>query len=169
MKVDKIDLGETGLFSPIFLDYIKQKKPLQPFYNLYPFKKNVGKQVKLKKESFSSETRKILTTVLNSQYEGFTISDTLSSNLQKLEQENTFTITTGHQLNIFTGPLYFIYKIVTVINACKELKADFPDYNFVPVYWMASEDHDFEEISYFKLFNKKYIWETDQKGRVGSP
>ena len=88
MKVDKIDLGETGLFSPIFLDYIKQKKPLQPFYNLYPFKENVGKQVKLKKESYSSETRKVLTTVLNSQYEGFTISDTLSSNLQKLEQKN---------------------------------------------------------------------------------
>jgi bacillithiol biosynthesis cysteine-adding enzyme BshC len=76
-------------------------------------------------------------------------------------------VTTGHQLNIFTGPLYFIYKIVTVINACIELKKAYPEYNFVPVYWMASEDHDFEEISYFRFNGKKFTWETDQQGAVG--
>jgi bacillithiol biosynthesis cysteine-adding enzyme BshC len=80
---------------------------------------------------------------------------------------NTFTITTGHQLNIFTGPLFFIYKIVAAINMAKILKEKYSSYNFVPVYWMASEDHDFEEINNFRLFGEKYVWETEQKGPVG--
>ncbi len=63
--------------------------------------------------------------------------------------------------------MYFIYKIVTVINACKKLKSVYPDFNFVPVYWMASEDHDYDEIKYFRLYGKKYTWETAQTGAVG--
>jgi bacillithiol biosynthesis cysteine-adding enzyme BshC len=87
--------------------------------------------------------------------------------MESLKEETTFTVTTGHQLTIFTGPLYFIDKSVTVINACKQLKATYPQYNFVPIYWMASEDHDFEEISYFNLGGQKYTWDTDQTGAVG--
>ena len=70
-------------------------------------------------------------------------------------------------MNIFTGPLYFIFKIVTVINTCKQLKIQYPEYDFVPVYWMATEDHDYEEIKYFKLYGKKYVWNTEQSGAVG--
>lgn len=65
-----------------------------------------------------------------------------------LSFQNTFTITTGHQLNLFTYPLYFIYKIISTINTCIELKESYPDFNFVPIYWMATEDHDFEEINF---------------------
>jgi bacillithiol biosynthesis cysteine-adding enzyme BshC len=54
-----------------------------------------------------------------------------------------------------------------VINACKRLKEEYPDFNFVPVYWMASEDHDYDEIKYFHLYGKKYVWETKQNGAVG--
>jgi bacillithiol biosynthesis cysteine-adding enzyme BshC len=104
---------------------------------------------------------------LRRQYEGFSLSSLVSENLTALELDKTFTITTGHQLNIFTGPLYFIFKIVTVINTCRKLKASYPEYNFVPVFWMASEDHDYEEIRYFKLNGKKYEWTTDQQGAVG--
>ena len=70
-------------------------------------------------------------------------------------------------MNLFTGPLYFIYKIATVVNACVQLKAAYPDHHFVPVYWMASEDHDFEEINHFNLNGHQYTWETDQAGPVG--
>jgi uncharacterized protein YllA (UPF0747 family) len=57
-------------------------------------------------------------------------------------------------LNLFTGPLYFLYKIISTINLTKELKAKYPAYNFVPIYWMATEDHDFEEINYFNFKGK---------------
>ncbi|MCX6187530.1 MAG: bacillithiol biosynthesis BshC, partial [Bacteroidetes bacterium] len=69
-----------------------------------------------------------------------------------------YTVTTGHQLSIFTGPLYFIYKIVTAINLAKQLNEKYSDKNFVPVFWMASEDHDFEEISSINLFGKEIKW-----------
>jgi bacillithiol biosynthesis cysteine-adding enzyme BshC len=84
-----------------------------------------------------------------------------------LADSNTFTITTGHQLNIFTGPLYFIYKIVTAINLAKDLKAKFPECNFVPVYWMATEDHDFEEINHVKVEDRKLTWDKKASGATG--
>ncbi len=165
MKIEKMKLGDTGKFSPLFLDYLEQKPDLSQFYGRFPNTDNFKSA--LEEKQFSAENRVVLAKVLNRQYEGLTIHDNLAHHLDVVKDQNTFTITTGHQLNIYSGPLYFIYKIVTVINACKSLKALYPDFNFVPVYWMASEDHDFEEISFFRLFNKKYAWESDQKGPVG--
>jgi bacillithiol biosynthesis cysteine-adding enzyme BshC len=95
------------------------------------------------------------------------INPKVQQNIDLLLQHNTYTITTGHQLNIFTGPLYFVYKIITAINTCKQLQEKYPDHNFVPVYWMATEDHDFAEINHFSLFGKTHTWQTDQEGAVG--
>jgi len=167
MRIQKLSFAEANSFSSFFLDYIQQKETLKKFYSLFPEKKNFEAQIQTKKQSFPSVHRSILVNTLQSQYKNLSKKDAVKTNIELLAQPNTFTITTGHQLNIFTGPLYFIYKIVTVINACKELKKQFPGSNFVPVYWMASEDHDYDEIKYFKLYGKKYTWETDQQGAVG--
>lgn len=165
MRLEKINLGETGNhFSPIFLDYIEGAEKLAPFYDHRPdtaaFKEAIGHK------KFAKESRNLIADVLLTQYENRE-GEKVKANIEALRQEKTFTITTGHQLNIFTGPLYFIYKIVTVINACKVLQKQYPDFHFVPVYWMASEDHDFDEISHFTLFGNTHTWETNQKGPVG--
>ena len=165
MKSETITLDETGCFSKIFIDYINQEETLKSFYNVFPRVENF-KQL-IDNRAFEDENRTVLYHALKDQYIGYKISDKVQQNIQALYERKTFTVTTGHQLNIFTGPLYFLYKIITVINACKELKKAYPEYKFVPVYWMASEDHDVAEISYFYLFGKKYTWETDQKGPVG--
>lgn len=165
MRLEKIDLDETHCFSSMFLDYIKGNDSLKPFYDNLPHIDQFEQQIKQK--SFSQEKRDTLVEVLTRQYQPFEINNAVSQNIDLLKKSNTYTITTGHQLNIFTGPLYFIYKIVTVINACKQLKIKDPQHNFVPIYWMASEDHDFEEISYFNLDGEKYTWKTDQTGAVG--
>lgn len=167
MRHIKIPLADTKAFSPFFLDYIQQKDSLRPFYEQFPTLENFNNPLTKKSKSFSSETRTVLTTALQRQYKNITLTDRVNENISALADSKTFTVTTGHQLNIFTGPLYFIFKIVTVINTCKQLRAKYPDYKFVPVYWMASEDHDYDEIKYFRLYGKKYIWETDQKGAVG--
>ncbi|MEQ9287144.1 MAG: bacillithiol biosynthesis cysteine-adding enzyme BshC [Cyclobacteriaceae bacterium] len=163
MKVEKIDLEETNAFSPFFLDYISNNKKLAPFYGQRP---EIGNfQTQIDQKVFTADQRKVLHDTLRDQY-----SEThpvVQRNIDSLLSQNTYTVTTGHQLNIFTGPLYFIYKIVTVVNACKTLKQQYPENDFVPVYWMASEDHDFDEICYFYLFGKKYSWNSDQKGAVG--
>lgn len=163
--LSKLDFEKTKSFSQSFLDYISGKETLLPFHNGLPTQKNLRQQID--KRNFNDNNRASLVEVLKRQYEGLEISESLETNIDSLSNTKTYTITTGHQLNIFTGPLYFIYKIVTVIRACEELKAAYPEFNFVPVYWMASEDHDFEEISYFRYGGKKFQWETEQTGAVG--
>ncbi|MBI3218823.1 MAG: bacillithiol biosynthesis cysteine-adding enzyme BshC [Bacteroidetes bacterium] len=166
MKTRKIDFSETHAFSSFFLDYIRQKEALQNFYHRFPSVSNFNEQIS-EKSSFSSAQREVLVNELKNQYSNLVVTEKVKGNIVSLGDSKTFTVTTGHQLNIFTGPLYFIYKIITVINACKELKAAYPQYHFVPVYWMASEDHDYEEIKYFRLYGKKYVWQTEQQGAVG--
>lgn len=165
MNLTKVDFKDTQQFSALFLDYINGESQLSDFYGEKPEKASFGRQMETK--SFPETNRSVLCQALNQQYEHLKISDEVHQNLELLSEENTFTVTTGHQLNIFTGPLYFIYKIVSVVNTCQQLKKTYPDKNFVPVYWMASEDHDFDEISYFNLNGKKYKWETSQTGAVG--
>ncbi|MBD8489612.1 bacillithiol biosynthesis cysteine-adding enzyme BshC [Echinicola sp. CAU 1574] len=155
----------TGQFSPLFIDYIRKREELKPFYHHYPSLENF--KAIIEGRSFGAEKRKVLAESIHRQYEGFELSEPSIKNLEGLGEEKTFTVTTGHQLNLFTGPLYFIYKIVSTINLAEKLQATYPDYRFVPVYWMASEDHDFEEINHFSYEGKKYSWNTDQKGAVG--
>ena len=165
MHTENIPLDETDCFSTLFIDYISKKAELSPFYSHFPDIENF--QSVIDSRNFNDANRGVLTDVLLEQYQGNSVPKPVIENINLLREANTFTITTGHQLNIFTGPLYFIYKIVTVINACKSLKEQYPAYNFVPVYWMASEDHDFDEINHFYLEGKKHQWKTDQKGAVG--
>ena len=166
LHLQTIELGETGNFSPLFLDYLSAKADLKDFYNQPPTMAGVADQIS-QKEGFDADIRADLVSALREQYASIAPGEAVNANMAALADGKTFTITTGHQLNIFTGPLYFIYKIATVVNACRELAKQHPDYRFVPVYWMASEDHDFEEIASFQLFGQKYTWETTQTGPVG--
>lgn len=159
-------LKSTGLFSSLFEDYINQSSQVKPFYNHHINKKDFS--VYLEKNKFDYLNRPVLVKALQSQAK--LVSNTSSAsldNIQLLENNNTYTITTGHQLCLFTGPLYFIYKIASTINLCKSLKENFSEKDFVPVYWMASEDHDFEEINHINVFGKKVVWNSNQKGSVG--
>ncbi len=124
-------------------------------------------QIALKRQSYTAAQRELLTKVLDEKYKHLSVSEKLKSNLNRLKEPNTFTVTTGHQLCLMTGPLYFIYKILHAIKLSEDLNNTFPNQHFVPVYWMASEDHDFEEIRSFLLFGQKWTWESKQKGAVG--
>ncbi|WP_317130548.1 bacillithiol biosynthesis cysteine-adding enzyme BshC [Pedobacter cryophilus] len=165
MKVKYIDYDETRCFSSTVIRYLNQEESIKPFVNQFPdlesFKKIIAER---KFEGNRAE----LFEVLNQQYQNISHQpEILKSNISALQAEQTFTITTGHQLNIFTGPLYFIFKIVTAINLAKQLKKEFPEQNFVPVYWMATEDHDFEEINHTYVGGKKISWKLDALGATG--
>lgn len=163
---DCITFQNSGYFSKIMVDYLNQSESIKPLYNRFPTLENFKFQIE-EKQGFSPENRMVLADALINQYQGLRLSEAVKSNIISLKDNKTFTITTGHQLNLFTGPLYFLYKIVSVINLCKELKTNYPDYNFVPVYWMATEDHDFEEINHFQLHGKKIVWSKSYGGAVG--
>jgi len=167
MPTDCISFKETGYFSKLICDYLDENVSLQKLYNKYPKIDNFEDQIKEKEEAYSSETRSILYKAVKEQYEKVEPSEITLKNIELLSQDTTFTVTTGHQLNLFTGPLYFLYKIISAINLSEQLKNTYPDYNFVPIYWMASEDHDFEEINYFNLNGKKLRWNRSASGAVG--
>ncbi len=165
MKKHCVALDKTGQFSRFFLDYIEGKESLRPFYSHLPKLESFRDAIAAK--DFPQENRSVLHGALLKQYAGVEQGEPVSKNIESLLSEKTFTVTTGHQLNLFTGPLYFIYKLVSTINLAKKLKETYPEFDFVPVYWMATEDHDFEEINYFKLDGKKYQWLSEQRGAVG--
>lgn len=167
MPTDYIPFRETNYFSDFICDYLDEKTVLKDFYHRFPNLENFKAQIEEKRLSVRAQSRTILVERLKSQYKNLNTSELTTKNIDNLNSENTFTITTGHQLNLFTGPLYFLYKIVSTINLTKQLKENYPEYNFVPMYWMASEDHDFEEINYFNFKGKKIQWNSNQTGAVG--
>lgn len=162
MQSDSISFKDTGFFSDLICDYLEQKKELSPFYNRFPNLENFKAQLLEKQTSFSIENRIKLVNSLQNQYANVVSTQKTQQHIEQLKQENTFTITTGHQLNLFTGPLYFLYKIISTINLTEQLKSTYPNYNFVPIYWMATEDHDFLEINYFSLQGKKIAWNKQE-------
>jgi bacillithiol biosynthesis cysteine-adding enzyme BshC len=167
MPTDCISYQTSGYFSKLIQDYLDQKPELNSFYNHFPTLENFEKQIAEKQANFDNANRIPLVETLKKQYQNIEISDATKQNIDLLAHQNTFTITTGHQLNLFSGPLYFLYKIISTINLTKELKSKYPMQNFVPIYWMATEDHDFEEINYFNFKGKKFRWNKESTGPVG--
>ena len=167
MKLHYVNRLSTKCFSDLanalVYDQEKFAELIQNPFSLEAFKT----QMMLKEGFFTVEKRALLVRQLKTDYSEVEVSDAVLHNIEKLNSTNTYTVTTGHQLSLFTGPLYFVIKIYHVIELCKKLKEKYPENHFVPVFWMASEDHDYEEIKSFQLFNKKITWDTSQTGTVG--
>ena len=167
MPSDCISFQNSGYFSSLINDYLDQKTNVQPLYHRFPTLENFAPQIEEKQATFDNQKRAVLVAVLKAQNAKIKASATTLNNIELLNHSNTFTITTGHQLNVFSGPLYFLYKIISTINLTKELQQKYPEQNFVPIYWMATEDHDFEEINYFTFKGKKFCWNRESSGPVG--
>lgn len=156
---------QTNYFSNIVTDYINADARLQPFYKHAVSIVGIQKAIEARRQF--PQRREILVAELEQQYKGLLLHNKLKENLQLLKKENTFTVTTAHQPNIFTGPLYFVYKILHAIKLAQDLQKDFADCNFVPVYYMGSEDADLDEIGTINIDGVTYKWNTSQTGAVG--
>ena len=170
MQKNSITFQNSGYFSSLIIDYLNENSNLKSLYNRFPKIENFKAQIEEKAKNFNEkeyQKRTILVETLENQYQNRDASLLTKQNITSLFNDTTFTITTGHQLNLFTGPLYFLYKIISTINLCKELKLKYPNQNFVPIYWMATEDHDFEEINHFSFNGKKLKWNKTSNGPVG--
>lgn len=134
--------------------------------DLFSFE-NFKQKILGKNSEFTSRQRNVLFEVLNDQLSTVELSEKQKINLSAIQNENTFTVVTGHQLNLFTGPAFFIYKILQTIKTAEYLTENFPEHKIVPVFWMATEDHDFEEINHFKTENNYYEIKGKSGGAVG--
>jgi len=156
---------QTGYFSPLITDYLKEVKALQPFY-AHPVTRE-GIQASIAARKQAPVNRSVLVEVLREQYRDVADSATVRQNIDKLLDENTFTIVTAHQPAIFTGTLYFVYKILHTIRLAEQLSKEQPENHFVPVFYMGSEDADLDELGNIFMGGERLVWETKQKGAVG--
>lgn len=163
-----ISYEASNAFSKLVVDYQNQDDKLRNFISDFPSIESIQKQIVARKKK--TVDRKALLAVLAKQYQenGINLTDTRAEEyMLSLASENTFTITTAHQPNIFTGFMYTIYKIVHVIHLAKSCREEMPEYNFVPIFFIGSEDNDIEEIGTFNFKGKKYQWKPDQSGACG--
>ena len=166
-NVSTLPLESTGSFEKTIISYINGHKSLKKLYDFEPdlegFRQRIAAGVS------SGVDRPLLVSILKDQYAPLNLSKDFPAmiNVEALLDSNTYCVTTGHQLNIFSGPLYVLYKLITTINLTEKLKQEFPENNFVPVYWMATEDHDIDEINHISLFSKKILYESSFHGKSG--
>lgn len=161
----KISYRNTNSFSRLVLDYIDSADQLKDFYTYSTDIKGLKKAVEDRRKY--PVNRSLLVAQLKEQYSNIQISDKLKANVEALISEETFTVCTAHQPNIFTGHLYFIYKILHAIKLSEELSTLITDKKFVPVYYMGSEDADLDELGEVHLSGTNYKWNTLQTGAVG--
>ncbi|HRE49897.1 MAG TPA: bacillithiol biosynthesis cysteine-adding enzyme BshC [Flavitalea sp.] len=157
--------GDTGYFSRVAIDYVSQADDLRSFYRHPVSLDGISNAIEDRKKS--PVDRALLVKELTRQYEGIPHSDKVRDNIRLLLNENAFTVCTAHQPAIFTGSLFFIYKILHIIKLCAHFRESFPRYDFVPVFYMGCEDADLDELGNIALNGEKLTWDTSQTGAVG--
>ncbi|MEN9949861.1 MAG: bacillithiol biosynthesis cysteine-adding enzyme BshC [Bacteroidota bacterium] len=153
------------MFSKLISDYLQNEHFINGFAAHQPTIDGVKAAIASRKQ-FGTD-RKLIQSAFEESYAGASPSAKQTSNIVLLASENTFTICTAHQPNIFTGYLYFIYKTAHTIALSRKLKSELPQFDFVPVFYIGSEDNDLDELSKFRINGKSFRWETDQTGAVG--
>ena len=161
----------------LFLDYMYEFENVSEFYtNDFRNKENylkIFKNVAENRRNLSPDISELLTR----QYSQLKPCNLTQQNLKKLSDKKTLAIVTGQQLGIVGGPLYTFYKIITTIKLSRFLSERYDDYNFVPVFWLEADDHDFNEVRSVKIIDegnslltigyKEEIEEDDLKRSVG--
>ena len=170
MEITRVPFSHLPMLAKMDKVYAAQESILRKFYQ-YPVDIQSFKQV-IGDKSNDFTHREILVATLKNQYATIIAGaarENAITHIEKLLSAKTFTVTTAHQPSLFTGPLYFIYKICSTINLAKNLKEHYPDYDFLPVFVIGGEDHDFEEVNNINIFNKKITWNKPDyaKGAVG--
>ena len=146
MQIESFSRSQLPFSGKLVETFSERQKSLQPLIGLPFSAENFKKQIALK-SNFSEKTRNALHQTILKQYTEAKIE--VPEKLALLLENNCFTICTGHQLNLFTGPLYTIYKIAHTIKLARQVQELHPENNILPIFWLASEDHDLEEIDHF--------------------
>lgn len=162
----------------LFLDYLYNFENLRKFYK-YDFR-NKEQIIKKFQQLANTERdfRNNLSTIITQQYDSLNPSSKTIKNISLLKNNETLAVVTGQQLGILGGPLYTFYKIITTIKLCSHLSERYDNYNFVPIFWLESDDHDFDEVRSVNilnenneiikiLYNDEMINEDFNRGSVG--
>ncbi len=164
MQIREINRAVTGIFSEQHVRMVNRPSEMEQYVQRLFSEEMFAHQIEAKGFEFQQDQRDVLVQALTNQYKGITDN---RPDFERLRAPNTFTVTTGHQLTLLAGPMYFVVKILEVIKLAKDLSEKHQDYDVIPVFWMASEDHDFEEIQSTNVFNRQMSVDYEERGPVG--
>ena len=148
------NLADRDAVTNLYCDYNSNFEKVSKYYS-GNYRENEAWLKKIQLLQKKKYDRNVLHRVLNEQNREFHSGIKTLANIDLLSNDNTFAVVTGQQLGLFSSPLYTIYKSITTVKLAEKLSADFPEYNFVPVFWLEGEDHDFEEINKIKYLNSE--------------
>jgi len=143
----------AGGFSELFLDFVYDFEKVRQFYQ-YDFRSPSSWQsvaTKLKRRPYDRAT---LVGALEEQNAEFGSPSRTFDHIALLMKPTTFAVVTGQQVGLFGGPLYTMYKTISAIKLSSHLKEMLPDYDFVPVFWVEGEDHDFPEMNHISVLDR---------------
>jgi bacillithiol synthase len=166
MNIYKLPYPKIPLFTSRDVKYIEEFPTLRPFYKYTVALESFKEVITDKSKEYTD--RKTLVEVLKTQYGLAAPHHAVAENIERLGLENCYTVVTAHQPFLFTGPLFYIFKIVSTINLARQINAAYPDYHIVPVFITSGEDHDFEEVNHLHLYGKKLEWQSGESGPVGN-
>lgn len=153
--IDFQQLPDTaGGFSDLFLDYINNFEMVQKFYATN-FRNNRSYEGVINDISTRQPDRASVAEALTEQNRHFGSPASTFEHINLLAQANTFAVVTGQQVGLFGGPLYTVFKTITAVKLAFRLKEIFPEHNFVPVFWIEGEDHDFAEMNHVNLLDRE--------------
>lgn len=131
-------------FPTLFSDYIAGKKSTLKYFNGHPFSDS---DIKNRIENFKfSGDRNRTADILRDFNTTFDASEETLNSIEKLRKNSSLAVVTGQQLTIYGGPLFTIYKLLSAIVYAHRLEKEY-SVHIVPVFWLADEDHDFEEAA----------------------
>ena len=136
----------------LFTDFLYQFDRVRSFYSFAPFDDAAFFQA-AKSVTYPEETRAAVAAVLEEQSGRFGATDHTRSNLERFRRGSA-AVVTGQQVGLFTGPMFAFYKALTAIHMAERLTAAGLD--CVPVFWLATEDHDLEEVNHAFLLDANY-------------
>lgn len=153
-----VSFQERSDFNELYQDYIHNFDKVKQFYS-YDYKNPAEfiRCVDAKRKSYlkgASFDRGVIADILKEQNENFNSSEAAQANIEHLREDYTFAVVTGQQVGMLGGPLYTIYKALNTIKLANELSEKYPDYRFVPIFWLECEDHDFLEVNNITVLDK---------------
>lgn len=146
INVSDLPSSSAG-FSKLFADYLSDFSKVQQFFE-YDFhhEHNVLRRSEAIVDTFRH--RDELRDILLRQNLELGAGDATVSNINAFGEQHTLAIVTGQQVGILGGPMYTIYKTLTAIKLARQYSKSFPQFRYVPVFWIEGEDHDFEEVNH---------------------
>ncbi len=150
-----INFSDIPAHQNLFLDYLHEFENVERFYgkNFRAVDKYLPFFQKL--SGVDKHHRELIPEIIKAQYSGDAPSKKTVQNIELLGSNKTIVVATGQQLGIFGGPLYTIYKSITAIKLCAFLKEKYDEFNFIPLFWLEGDDHDFDEVRNFSILNSE--------------